>query len=100
MVVVPGHAGMVEESGLIGIAGVGEEDLFGLFLRRRMTCRHLIESFDQMALVLVPGDVERCGREDVADAIVGEGFVVYQLRDIVKAPTRSFRIVNRLSLRR
>ena len=99
VVVVPGHAGMVEEGGLVGIAGVGEEDLFGLFIRGRMTCRHLIESFDQMALVLVPGDVECCGREDFADAIVGEGFVVYQLRDMVKAPARSLRTVKWLSLR-
>lgn len=98
VVVVPGHAGMIEEGGLIGIAGIGEENLFGLFIGRRMTCGHLIESFDQMALVLVPGDVERCRRENFADAIVGEGFVVYQLRDIVKAPARSLRIVKWLSL--
>ena len=99
VVVVPGHAGMVEEGGLVGVAGVGEEDVFGLFVRGRMTCRHLVESFDQMALVLVPGDLERRWREDFSNAIIGEGFVVNQLRDTVKAPTRSLRMVEGLSLR-
>ena len=82
---------MVEERGLIWVAGVGEKDFFGFFVRCRMTCRvsfslwqyltlgggfltgcHLIEAIDQMALVLVPGDVETGSGEDFADAIFSE----------------------------
>ena len=54
---------------------------------------HLIETVDEMTLILMPGDLKSSRGKDFANAVFLEGLFVGELGYIMDTPTRSFGIV-------
>ena len=76
--VVVRHGGIVENGGGGGGAGVFEEEIPGRGVRIWGAGDAVIELFDDVGLVLGPGDVEAFAGEETWDAALAEeGLVVY-----------------------